>query len=115
MFVKIGILFGDAMIGIFGARKGAAFTAGNVIPFARGGIISKPTVFPMASGAGLMGEAGPEAVIPLKRHRGGGLGVAGGVNVNMTVYAQDASSFKSSKSQIFGELHRAVSRGTRSV
>ena len=115
LFDKVGGWIGDAVMSIFGARQGAAFAGGNVIPFARGGIVSRPTLFPMATGAGLMGEAGPEAVIPLKRHRGGNLGVAGGVNVNMTVYAQDASSFKASKSQIFGELHRAVSRGTRSV
>lgn len=55
--------------------KGGVFDAGNVIPFARGGIVSSPTVFPMANGMGLMGEAGPEAVMPLKRGRGGRLGV----------------------------------------
>ena len=32
----------------------------------------------MSSGTGLMGEAGPEAIMPLKRGRDGKLGVAGG-------------------------------------
>ncbi len=41
-----------------------------------GGIVNTPTVFPMARGYGLMGEAGPEAVMPLKRLASGKLGVA---------------------------------------
>ena len=56
--------------------QGNAFDRGNVIPFARGGIVDRPTLFPMAGGAGLMGEAGPEGVLPLKRTRSGKLGVA---------------------------------------
>lgn len=55
--------------------KGNAFQGGKVIPFAKGGIVSKPTVFPMAKGMGLMGEAGPEAIMPLRRGPGGRLGV----------------------------------------
>lgn len=55
---------------------GNAFMGGNVIPFARGGIVNSPTIFPMARGYGLMGEAGPEAVMPLRRGQDGRLGVA---------------------------------------
>jgi phage-related minor tail protein len=51
------------------------FSGGEVIPFARGGVVSRPTVFPMARGAGLMGEAGPEAIMPLRRDSSGRLGV----------------------------------------
>ena len=43
-----------------------------------GQIVSRPTIFPFASGIGLMGEAGPEAILPLKRSRDGKLGVEGG-------------------------------------
>lgn len=57
------------------SANGNIFHGGNVIPFARGGIVNRPTVFPMANGAGLMGEAGPEAVMPLRRGPGGRLGV----------------------------------------
>ncbi len=64
--VGVGGLFAD----------GAAFNHGNVIPFARGGIVDHPTLFPMANGAGLMGEAGPEAIMPLRRGADGKLGVA---------------------------------------
>lgn len=73
-----------------GFAKGGVFDNGNVVPFARGGVVSKPVVFPMASGMGLMGEAGPEAVMPLKRGRDGRLGVAssgGNVNIQINNYS----------------------------
>lgn len=63
----------------------------NILPNARGGvhnskslsaysnsIVTKPTMFAFARGAGLMGEAGPEAILPLQRGRGGQLGVVAG-------------------------------------
>lgn len=66
--------------------NGNAFDRGNVIPFASGGIVDRPTLFPMANGAGLMGEAGPEAIMPLKRGADGKLGVAssGGKSASIT-------------------------------
>ena len=60
---------------------GNAFYSGNVIPFANGGIFNTPTLFPMANGMGLMGEAGPEAIMPLSRSPGGKLGVRADGNV----------------------------------
>lgn len=56
--------------------KGAAFYNGAVTAFASGGVVSKPIIFPMKRGMGLMGEDGPEAVLPLKRLSGGRLGVS---------------------------------------
>ena len=80
--------------------KGAAFNSGKVVKkYARGGIVNRPTLFPMANGMGLMGEAGPEAVMPLSRGQDGSLGVAssgGGsapVNISFTVNAMDAKDF----------------------
>ena len=60
---------------VLGSAKGNAFEGGRLIPYAHGGIVDKPTIFPMAQGAGLMGEAGPEAVLPLARTASGDLGV----------------------------------------
>jgi hypothetical protein len=57
---------------------GGIHSRGNVVPFANGGVIGGPTLFPMARGIGLMGEAGPEAIMPLKRGKDGKLGIAGG-------------------------------------
>jgi hypothetical protein len=55
---------------------GNAFVRGAPVQaFASGGIVNRPTVFPMANGAGLMGEAGPEAILPLRCLPSGRLGV----------------------------------------
>lgn len=61
---------------LLGFKNGGAFSGGRVIPFANGGVVSSPTNFPMAgNNMGLMGEAGPEAIIPLRRGSNGKLGV----------------------------------------
>lgn len=55
--------------------KGGVFQSGQVKPFASGGVVSSPTMFPMSGGgAGVMGERGAEAIMPLTRI-GGSLGV----------------------------------------
>lgn len=58
--------------------QGNLYAENGIQPFARGGIVNSPTLFPFAKGTGLMGEAGPEAILPLRRGRDGNLGVAGG-------------------------------------
>jgi len=59
--------------------KGGVFVHGTPVhAFARGGIVNSPMLFPMATGTGLMGEAGPEAIMPLARGPDGRLGVRGG-------------------------------------
>ena len=63
----------EGLLGLFG--DGAAFSGGQVTAFAKGGIVGGPTIFPMANGMGLMGEEGPEAVMPLARTGSGKLGV----------------------------------------
>lgn len=62
---------------IFGFSKGGVFSGGSQVQaFAEGGVVSSPTNFPMAGNkVGLMGEAGPEAIMPLKRGSNGKLGV----------------------------------------
>lgn len=67
--------------------KGDAFIGGSVTAFASGGVVTSPTFFPMASGTGLMGEAGPEAVMPLTRDSSGRLAVrnTGGSGGNVQV------------------------------
>ncbi|MFU0503659.1 phage tail tape measure protein [Pseudaminobacter sp. NGMCC 1.201702] len=67
--------FLGGLFSFLGFANGGVFQGGRVTPFARGGVVSRPTLFPMANGAGLMGEAGPEAIMPLRRGPDGRLGV----------------------------------------
>jgi lambda family phage tail tape measure protein len=86
-----------SIFGLFGFADGGVFSGGSVVPFARGGIVDRPTIFPMAHGMGLMGEAGPEAIMPLKRGADGSLGVqsegGGGTHITMNINAVDSRSF----------------------
>lgn len=85
----IGGFFGS----LFGFANGGVFSNG-IQKFANGGIVNKPTIFPMANGAGLMGEAGAEAIMPLTR-RNGKLGVeATTPNINVNVINQSNSQIE---------------------
>lgn len=100
--------------------NGGALSNGRVAAFARGGVVDGPTNFPMRGGVGLMGEAGPEAIMPLARGADGKLGVrsssaAGAVNVTVNVSSPDAASFKQSQGQIAAEMTRALQRGRRNL
>jgi hypothetical protein len=70
---------GKGLLGLLGFAKGGVFAGGaQVTAFANGGVVGGPTLFGTRSGLNLMGEAGPEAIMPLKRGADGKLGVAGG-------------------------------------
>ena len=98
------------------AAKGRAFNlGGSLIPFADGGIVKSPTLFKFSSGTGLMGEAGPEAIMPLRRDSRGRLGVStegnapGGVyapQFNITVYNEGAGNMSDEQAKVFGENFR---------
>jgi len=77
--------------GVVESAKGNVFAQNKVIPYASGGVIDKPVIFPMAQGMGLAGEAGPEAILPLKRGKGGRLGVEASGGVGNVVVNVDAS------------------------
>ena len=74
--------------------NGGAFP-GGISGFSNG-IVNKPTRFNFASGAGLMGEAGAEAIMPLTRTSDGDLGVkteGGGGGTAIIINAIDSKSF----------------------
>jgi hypothetical protein len=96
---------------------GAAFSQGRVTPFAKGGVVTRATTFPMRGGTGQMGEAGPEAILPLERGADGRLGVSGGgarpVNVVINVSTPDVAGFQRSQGQIAARLGRVLAQGAR--
>jgi len=116
-----GILAGgvNALVGnMMPFEKGGVFSGGRMTPFAKGGVVGGPTVFPMRGGTGLMGEAGPEAIMPLTRGSDGSLGVraqSGGhsINVTMNISTPDVAGFQRSQSQIAASVARALGRGQR--
>ena len=84
--------------------------------FANGGVVGGPTVFPFANGIGLMGEAGPEAIMPLSRGPDGKLGViaangnsAPKVTIN-NYSGQEATASSDSAGNIVVEIGRAIAQ-----
>jgi lambda family phage tail tape measure protein len=106
---------------------GGAFAENKIVPFAQGGaftnsVVTKPTFFKFAAGGamqnGVMGEAGPEAVLPLKRGPDGRLGVTGTSNssagpTNVTVNVDASGSKVQGDSNKSEQLGRAVSQAVQ--
>jgi phage-related minor tail protein len=94
--------------------QGGVYNAG-LRTFAKGGmftnsIVSSPTLFKFAQGAGLMGEAGPEAIMPLKRDSQGNLGVrSGNSGGNVDVVVNNFGSEKATTKET------TDSRGNRKI
>ena len=104
--------------GIFGITfaNGGVFAQNGIQPFARGGIVDKPTLFPFANGTGLMGEAGPEAILPLRRGRDGRLGVdagGGGGGINVTVNVDATGTKAQGDDGRAGQFARAISEAVK--
>lgn len=90
--------------------KGNVYTSPSLSAFSNG-VYDKPQVFAFAKGAGVFGEAGPEAILPLKRAPDGSLGVrahmpnagSGGANassgpVQVSIYIQGGQETRSEAS-----------------
>ena len=113
-FLFPGLANGGVVDGgeIVASAKGNVFAKNKIVPYAYGGIVNKPTLFPMANGMGLMGEAGPEAIMPLKRGSNGKLGVQSSGGVGNIVVNVDASGSSvqgdSAQSEQFGRALAAA-------
>ncbi|WP_298971462.1 phage tail tape measure protein [uncultured Roseobacter sp.] len=118
---QVGGLLAQGVDGLIGSvlpfADGAPFSQGRVMPFATGGIVSGATPFGMRGGMGIMGEAGPEAIMPLARGPDGKLGVrgagGGGSTVVMNISTPDVQGFQRSQGQIAAQMSRALGRGQR--
>jgi lambda family phage tail tape measure protein len=114
---RLGGLLAGAVGGLMPNATGNAFSQGRVMPFAKGGVVAQATAFPMRGGTGLMGEAGPEAIMPLARGPDGRLGVrsggGGAAQVTINVSTPDVAGFRRSQGQIAAEMSRLMGRGAR--
>lgn len=105
-----------------GSRQGGGVLAalGSISPFARGGVVSAPSFFPLDSGLGLAGEAGPEAILPLQRGSDGRLGIgssngASSSNITINITTPDVTGFRQSEAQVTSALARALQRSRRTL
>lgn len=106
--------------GWYGAVANALFSAdgnvfknGNVTAFANGGVVNSPTMFPMANGVGVMGEAGTEAIMPLRRGANGKLGVeasggGGGMSITNNITFNGDSGTKEDQDRASRELSSQI-------
>jgi len=99
------------------SAQGNIFSNGRLVPFARGGVVSSPTVFPMANGGvGLLGEAGPEAIMPLKRDTKGNLGIVGGEKSEIHIHVHGATNpneWRRGQRKIFGDIDKQLMAARR--
>ncbi len=79
--VPEGSWYSAVISGAVANAKGGVYTSANLSAYSNT-IVDTPTYFAFAKGAGLMGEAGPEAIMPLTRAADGSLGVRAIGNVN---------------------------------
>jgi len=112
--IDAGLTF--AFPGLFGSAQGNVFSGGKPVPFAKGGIVTGPTVFPLAS----IAEKGPEAIVPLKRDSAGNLGIAaiggggGGFTQNLEMnFTSDVK--KSTREEILNLLPLIVQATTVAI
>ncbi|MEM6971930.1 MAG: phage tail tape measure protein [Pseudomonadota bacterium] len=113
----VGVI-GGAVGSLLGFSRGAGFSAGRVRAFAEGGVVNGPTAFPMRGGVGLMGEAGPEAIMPLTRGPDGKLGVrAAGAgarpSIVVNIQTPDVEGFRRSRPQVAAQVARLAGLGER--
>jgi lambda family phage tail tape measure protein len=100
-FSKSGTDFwGAGATKIWPNANGGVFSGSGISAYS-GSVVSTPTIFPFAKGTGLMGEAGPEAILPLTRNSKGKLGViadstgqSGGNVYNIEVTVQSSKDEK---------------------
>jgi lambda family phage tail tape measure protein len=117
---------GMAAMGFTGLfAKGGVFD-GGLQPFANGGVVDRPTPFKFASGGsfknGVMGEAGPEAIMPLKKGSDGKLGVtlnggggAGEVSINIVINSDGGESTSGDSDAKWNQIGQQIASTCRGI
>ena len=78
---------------------------GGIVKFARGGVVNFPTLFPTSSGLGMMGEAGPEAIMPLTKINGKlGVATSAGNSGNIVIQIDASGAQAGVEHRIMGVL-----------
>lgn len=83
ILIKMTLVNGiNSVMGAFGGgvtanANGGVYSSASLSAYS-GSVVDKPTFFAFAKGGGVMGEAGPEAILPLRRGTNGKLGVVAG-------------------------------------
>lgn len=110
--------YNSAASGLQLNAKGGAYASSSLSAYSNS-IVRSPTYFAFAKGAGLMGEAGPEAIMPLTRSADGSLGVrvtgaqtspAGSGEINITQHFTISGNGDAALKQAMEE---AAARGAR--
>lgn len=113
---------GDGLKSFFGGlfnANGNAFNQAGVMPFANGGVFTSPQMFSYGAGnLGVLGEAGAEAILPLKRSSSGKLGVMmeganGGTVNNISIVVNSDGSNRTEQGG--NELGRRIESAVRGV
>jgi lambda family phage tail tape measure protein len=91
---------------------GNIFGPSGKFAFADGGIVNGATTFKFAKGTGVMGEAGPEAIMPLGRDSQGRLGIRGGSGSNYNINVNVDGS-KGGTSEQNSKLGKQIAREVR--
>ena len=95
---------GSWLSGLFGNADGGVYSSPSLSSYS-GGVFNSPQLFKFAQG-GVFGEAGPEAIMPLKRGPDGKLGVSGsggGVTVNVVNNANGTQATQSARQDAGGK------------
>ncbi|EGM6110748.1 phage tail tape measure protein [Salmonella enterica] len=78
--------YSSAALSVIPNADGGVYRSAGLCQYS-GSIVNRPTFFAFARGAAVMGEAGPEAILPLRRGANGKLGVVAAGSGGMTMFA----------------------------
>ena len=119
-FSGFGSGLGDWFKSIIPNANGGVYNSPSLSAFS-GSVVSSPTMFAFANGAGLMGEAGAEGIFPLKRGKDGKLGVqasgagAGNVEYNVQVSVDATGGSVQGNNEKANDLGRQIESAVRAV